>query len=225
MKAIVTLLAACGLLLAMTHWPAQPEAGKLRYLALGDSYTEGTRVDPAQSFPEQLAEALHQDGHKLAPPEIVARNGWTTDELLAGIEKANPKGPYHLVTLLIGVNNQFRGYALDQYKEEFRKLLNMAIAFAGGEERRVVVLSIPDYGCTPYGRTADAAQIAVAIDAFNAANQAITEGRGVAYVNITEISREKNHTDWVAKDGLHPSEAQYAAWVEALLPVVRRICN
>src|SRR3954453_11153972 len=141
-----------------------------RYLALGDSYTIGESVAVADRYPVQLAREL-----KLGEPEIIAKTGWTTDELSAAIDKAmdkaDPHGPYDLVTLLIGVNNQYRGRSADEYRTQFAGLLQRAIGFAGGNAQHVIVVSIPDWGVTPFAEGRDRAKIAREIDQFNAINR------------------------------------------------------
>lgn len=193
------------------------------YLALGDSYTIGEAVKQAESFPYQLQSQLKDKNIRVANPKIIAVTGWTTDELLAGIKKENLSGTYDLVTLLIGVNNQYRGYPLSTYRKEFAELLQKAIAFAGGDVRKVFVISIPDWGATPFGKNSgrDTQAIAAEIDSFNAANQEITVAAGVNYTNITPASRNAT-TDvaLVASDGLHPSGKMYTNWVNALVPKI-----
>ncbi|HEX8169378.1 MAG TPA: SGNH/GDSL hydrolase family protein [Thermoanaerobaculia bacterium] len=186
-----------------------------RYLALGDSYTIGESVDASERFPVQLAGALH-----IGEPEIIAKTGWTTDELNAAIDAANPKGPYDLVTLLIGVNNQYRGRDADQYRTEFRALLQRAIGFAGGNAQHVVVVSIPDWGVTPFAEGRDRAKIGREIDQFNAINREEAARAGARYADITAISRG-NDPALVAKDGLHPSGKQYADWVRVIATTIR----
>jgi lysophospholipase L1-like esterase len=191
-------------------------------LALGDSYTIGTNVSAGERWPAQLAAALREQGISTAEPLIIARNGWTTDELETGIQAARPQSSYDLVTLLIGVNNQYRGYSLDMYRQEFAALLVQAIHFAGGRPDRVVVLSIPDWGVTPFAVVRDRDQITKEIDAFNAANRAEVEKTGANYVDITPITRRmtEDSPHLLAADGLHPSGEMYALWVEQVLPVV-----
>lgn len=193
------------------------------YLALGDSYTIGEAVKQAESFPYQLQSQLKDKNIRVANPKIIAVTGWTTDELLAGIKEENLSGTYDLVTLLIGVNNQYRGYPLSTYRKEFAELLQKAIAFAGGDVRKVFVISIPDWGATPFGKNSgrDTQAIAAEIDSFNAANQEITVAAGVNYTNITPASRNAT-TDvaLVASDGLHPSGKMYTNWVNALVPKI-----
>lgn len=193
-----------------------------RYLALGDSYTIGESVSPAECFPAQLTDALRAQGMPMGAPEIVAQTGWTTDELDRAIDAAQPQGTYELVTLLIGVNNQYRGRALDEYRTEFRGLLRRAIGFAGEHPARVIVLAIPDWGVTPFGR--DRQDVAAEIDAFNAANREIATSLGARYVDITPISREaRDDPGLVAADGLHPSGKMYERWMEQTMPLAREI--
>jgi len=191
-------------------------SGSVRYLALGDSYTIGEGVEPAERWPVQLAGMLRARGVDAGDPTIVARTGWTTDELAAGIDAARPRGPYALVSLLIGVNNQYRGLSIDAYRAGFRGLLERAIAFAGGEAGHVVVVSIPDWGVTPFAQGRDRAQVAREIDAFNAVNQGVARELGARWVDVTPTSRRM--PDAVVGDGLHPSGAQYRAWAELALP-------
>lgn len=193
-----------------------------RFLALGDSYTIGEAVAPQERWPERLAERLREEGFDLAPPEIVAVTGWTTDELSAGIDAAAPQGPYDLVSLLIGVNDQYRRRDLDTYRDEFVRLLRRAIGFAGDDAGRALVVSIPDWGATPFASDDDrsAAQIASEIDAYNAVARAEAEAAGAHFVDVTPLSRADDPA-YVAADGLHPSGTQYAAWTDRLLPAAR----
>jgi lysophospholipase L1-like esterase len=191
-----------------------------RYLALGDSYTIGESVRESGRFPNQLAARLREDGAiALASPLIVAMTGWTTDELAAGIAAAQPDGYFELVTLLIGVNNQYRGRALEEYREQFRALLERAVEFAHGISGRVFVVSIPDWGVTPFAAGRDRARIAAEIDAFNQVNGAEANRAGARYVDITPVSRQAAAEPWlIASDGLHPSAEMYRRWVDLLLP-------
>ncbi|HKP75159.1 MAG TPA: SGNH/GDSL hydrolase family protein [Longimicrobiaceae bacterium] len=190
----------------------------IRYLALGDSYTIGEGVAPEERWPAQLAAALRSRGAGVADPEIIARTGWTTDELDAAIDQAAPHGPYGLVTLLIGVNDQYRGGSAEAYRPRFEGLLRRAIGFAGGDASRVVVLSIPDWGVTPFAEGRDRARIAREIDAFNAAARAVTAQLGARWVDVTPASREAGASaGMLVGDGLHPSGRQYARWAELAL--------
>ncbi|HEX8253805.1 MAG TPA: SGNH/GDSL hydrolase family protein [Thermoanaerobaculia bacterium] len=187
----------------------------VRYLALGDSYTIGESVAPADRFPNQLARELN-----LGEPQIIAKTGWTTDELNAAINAANVTGTYELVTLLIGVNNQYRGRDAEQYRGEFAALLQRAIGFAGGDASNVVVVSIPDWGVTPFAEGRNRTEIAGAIDRYNAINREEAARAGARYVDITAISRG-NDPALVAPDGLHPSGRQYTEWVRLIAPEAR----
>jgi len=202
----------------MTFDVGEEEPVTVEYLALGDSYTIGESVEVAERWPMQLAERLRSAGYEVDEPLIVAQTGWTTDELDEGINLAGVRPAYNLVSLLIGVNNQYRGQSIDAYRTTFRALLQRAIGFAQDDTSRVFVVSIPDYGNTPFGAN-DAERIGRELDAFNTVNLEEAQQAGVAYVNITPISRQPR-ADWVAADELHPSGAQYAAWADAIEPVV-----
>ena len=193
-----------------------------RFLALGDSYTVGEGVGETERWPEQLAALLTAEGIEMAPPVEVATTGWTTGELAAGIQRAHPRGPYALVSLLIGVNNQYRGLTLDQYREQFRGLLGQAIGFAGGTASRVIVLSIPDWGATAFAEGRNRAQIGREIEAFNAVNREESGNAGSRYVDITAISGETaSDRSLTAGDGLHPSGELYRRWAQLILPEAR----
>jgi lysophospholipase L1-like esterase len=198
---------------------AAAAGGGARFLALGDSYTIGESVGADERWPERLAALLRERGVHVGTPQIVARTGWTTDELSGGIDAADPRGPYALVTLLIGVNNQYRGRGVDEYREQFRVLLHRAIGFAGGDARRVVVVSIPDWGVTPFAEGRDRARIGREIDAFNAVNRDEATRAGAGYVDVTpESRRDATDPSYVAADGLHPSGKMYAEWARLALP-------
>ena len=193
----------------------------VRYLALGDSYTIGEGVEDASRWPAQLAARLRDAGITIDEPRIIATTGWTTDELAAAMEAAEPLGDWDFVSLLIGVNNQYRGRSVDEYVGEFHRLLRRAITLAGGRAQRVLVLSIPDWGVTPFAHASgrDRRAIADDLDAYNAAARELCLAEGVAFVDITAISRTGEAAGMLAEDGLHPSAAQYARWAEAALPV------
>lgn len=190
-----------------------------RILALGDSYTIGEAVSAPERWPNQMAALLRKDGIDVADPEIVAKTGWTTDELAGAIDAAQPKGPYAFVTLLIGVNNQFRGREAEEYRREFAALLQRAIQFAGGEASRVLVLSIPDWGVTPFAADRDAAKIGREIDLFNRINREEAGRAGARYADVTPVSRvAATDRTLLAGDGLHPSAAMYRQWAALALP-------
>ncbi|PPT79669.1 SGNH/GDSL hydrolase family protein [Xanthomonas theicola] len=198
---------------------------KRRYLALGDSYTIGEGVPASGRWPLQLAQALRAEGMALDDPQIVAATGWTTDELDAGIDAAAPRPPFDLVSLLIGVNDQYRGRALGEYRARFSALLARAVGFAGGRGGRVLVLSIPDWGVTPFARAQgrDPVRTGSEIDAFNAVAAKACAALGVAFVDITPCSRAHGHdAGMLAGDALHPSSAMYAGWSALALPAARR---
>jgi lysophospholipase L1-like esterase len=187
-----------------------------RFLALGDSYTIGEGVAPAENWPAQLAARLG-----IAAPEIVARTGWTTDELAAAMAAHTFQPRYDLVTLLIGVNNQYRGRNVADYRAQFSQLLERAVSLAGGDPRHVVVVSIPDWGVTRFAEASgrDRAQIAREIDAYNAANAQIATMRHVHYADVTALSRAGgDHADMLVGDGLHPSAAMYTRWLGTIAP-------
>ncbi|HEX6036917.1 SGNH/GDSL hydrolase family protein [Longimicrobium sp.] len=191
----------------------------MRFLALGDSYTIGEGVDEADRWPVRLAGLLRERGIAIDEPEIIARTGWTTDELSAAIDEANPRGPYALVTLLIGVNNQYRGRDAEEYRAQFTDLLRRAVGFAGGDARRVIVLSIPDWGVTPFAEGRDRARIAAEIDVYNAINRDEAARAGARYVDVTAQTRSAGADPaFVVGDGLHPSALSYAEWARLALP-------
>lgn len=188
----------------------------MTYLALGDSYTIGEGLPATDNFPHQLAALLRRHYPDLTDPVVIATTGWTTSELEAAIQERKLQQTFSLVTLLIGVNNQYRGQTLDTYTLEFEALLGQAIAFAGNDAARVLVLSIPDWGRTPYAEGRDRAKIAREIDAFNAVNRKLSEARNVAWLDITGISRAYCNPDQdLVADGLHYSAAHYRRWAEA----------
>jgi len=202
------------------------QVNKKKYLALGDSYTIGESVDISKRFPIQLTESLKSEGVELDDPEIIAKTGWTTDELMAGINQVDLGSDYDLVTLLIGVNNQYRGRDIENYTSEFTQLLEQSIEFAGGNKERVIVVSIPDYGVTPFGQEKGRQRIAKEIDAFNSANKAICKRFGVKWIDVTQISRTAfKNKKLVAEDGLHPSGKMYALWVREILLAALKILN
>ncbi len=199
-----------------------PSNQTYRYLALGDSYTIGESVTEEERWPNQLAALVNSS--KEIDVTIIARTGWTTSELWQGIQAANPQGTYDMVSLLIGVNNQYRGYDMDEYRDEFKFLLEKAIEYAGGKPEHVIVLSIPDWGVTPFATGRDRGQISSEINTFNQINLEESQKAGIHYVDITPVSREAVYnSSLIAGDGLHPSGKMYAEWAKQVLPIAVEI--
>jgi len=201
-------------------------AAPRRFLALGDSYTIGQSVSKSERWPEQLVVRLAHEGVRFEAeaPAVVARTGWTTDELSRAMDAQSVAGVYDMVSLLIGVNNQYRGRPLLEFRRGFRELLRRAVEHAGGDPARVLVLSIPDWGATPFAQSADRARVAAEIDAFNAVVREESRRLGARFVDVTAISRRGLEApSLIAPDGLHPSGKMYAAFVEAMMPQVREI--
>jgi lysophospholipase L1-like esterase len=202
----------------------EQEQKKLRYLALGDSYTIGESVEPSMRYPVQIADSLEKRGYTVEDPRIIAVTGWTTSDLKAGIAAASPQGPYDLVSLLIGVNNQYRGMDISIYRKEFSELIDQSILFAGNDTARVIVFSIPDWGVTPFASGRDREKIAREIDQYNAVNKEITLSRGIVWTDVTGISRlAETDITLIAGDGLHPSGKMYTEWVWLALPEILKM--
>jgi lysophospholipase L1-like esterase len=211
-------------LVAMAMTLGSNSAIAASYLALGDSYTIGEGVAAEERWPNQLVALLRKDEIAIGDPEIVARTGWTTDELSTAMDAHTFHAPYALVTLLIGVNNQYRGRDLDNYRAEFKALLERAIKLAGGDAKRVIVVSIPDWGVTRFGKSSgrDIGEIARQLDAYNAANAQIATMLHCGYVDVTAISRDGgDQADMLVGDGLHPSAVMYGRWAKAVLPAAK----
>lgn len=200
--------------------------GPARFLALGDSYTIGESVASDQRWPVQLVRKLRAEDIEIRSPRIIAKTGWTTDELADAVQAAEFEHRFDLVSLMIGVNNQYRGRGVDNFRDELDQLIERAIRLAGGASDRVIVISIPDWGVTPYARKDErsASKIAEEIDAFNDVTRELAKRHGTRHVNVTDISREvEDDILLVANDGLHPSPQQYRRWTKRILPVVREI--
>ena len=209
------------------------------YLALGDSYTIGEGVLPENNFPSQTVQLLNQTAvgvtstplstnrrQGFTAPKIIAKTGWTTDELDTAIDAANISTHFDIVSLLIGVNNQYRGRSVNEYKVQFDHLLQRAIGFAAGKTNHVFVLSIPDWGVTPFADGRDRAEIAVAIDAYNAAAKNICEQHKIVFIDITTAQRiDGNKKDYLVADGLHPSGKEYLKWAEKLSSAIRKVLH
>ena len=193
----------------------------LSYLALGDSYTIGEQVPLAESFPYQTLQLLRSGGLEFTAPEIIAKTGWTTGELSAAIGDIKFLPLYNLVTLLIGVNNQYRGRSADEFAGEFEALLKIAIDFAGGKNKNVFVLSIPDWGVTAFAEGRDLEKIAFEIDAYNRLCKNVADKYQCIFIDITASQRaDSGNAEMLAPDGLHPSGKEYAKWAKRLADAV-----
>ena len=207
---------------------SQAQQKSLTYLALGDSYTIGEGVELSDRYPVQLVQEWNKTAkNQFASPLIIAKTGWTVDELEAGIQ-ATPTAAegYDLVTLLIGVNNQYRGRTVESYAQNFEKMLLRAIAFARGNKAHVIVLSIPDWGVTPFAisKGVNPTQVANQIDAYNETKKAICAKNGVKYIDITAEYRIAGALpEGVVADELHPSSLIYKSWMEKLLLEVQKM--
>ena len=229
---LILFMGSMGFLLSFACGQGRTSLQKINYsdislktwLALGDSYTIGESVDAAESYPYQLTEKLKSLGIKMNKPQIRAVTGWTTGDLIASLRQTPPQlKKYDLVSLLIGVNNQYQGRTLNEYSIEFHLLLHEAIGYAG-DKKNVIVISIPDYSVTPFAEGTETAAVAKEIDFFNATQKKICTEEGVKFIDITPISRKgKKDGDLQAADGLHPSGKQYAEWVDLLAPMAKEI--
>ena len=194
----------------------------MNYLALGDSYTIGEGVPFEENFPSQTVSLLKRKEIVVKYFQVIAKTGWTTDELASAIEKASIHPPYDIVSLLIGVNNQYRGRSLENYQQEFESLLKKSIEFAGKDVSNVYVLSIPDWGVTPFAEGRDRSKIAQEIDAFNGINKKISAQYKVNYINITPSTREAaSDPTLLTGDKLHPSGKEYGKWARMVSEVIR----
>ena len=203
---------------------AELETKPLRFLALGDSYTIGQSVTVSERWPIQLVRRMRDAGVVVSDPEIIAQTGWTTGDLSSAIDQVNPEGTYDIVSLLIGVNNQFRGLDVDQYQTEFLDLHQRAVTLADGDPSHVIVISIPDWGVTPFAQGRNRRLIAEEIDLFNSVNLTEATRIGAPYVSVTGISRKAlTESNLIADDGLHPSGEMYSQWVDIVLPVAFEI--
>jgi len=189
----------------------------IRYLALGDSYTIGECVSEDARWPNQLAKIFIEKGKPMCQPVIIATTGWRTDNLANVVNIAQLKEEYDLVSLLIGVNNQYQGKTIEQYQIDFEELLNISVRLAKGKKENVFVVSIPDYGFTPFGMD-NREKISIEIDEFNAVAKSICGQHQIKFIDITAISREGlNDVSLIASDGLHPSGKMYLLWVDKIV--------
>jgi lysophospholipase L1-like esterase len=199
-------------------------SGDKRYLALGDSYTIGQGVATDQRFPAQTVALLRQSNIKISDPQYIATTGWTTQNLSTAINQQNPQGPYDVVTLLIGVNDQYQRMDTGGYRTRFTQLLKKSIELAGNRPSRVFVLSIPDYSVTPFVHAADKPRVRREIDFFNMINKEVTLQNNIRYLDITPSTREaENDPSLIASDGLHPSGKEYKRWAERLAPMMKDV--
>jgi lysophospholipase L1-like esterase len=190
-------------------------------LCLGDSYTVGEGVELVKSFPYQMVQMLRKKGYNFNAPEIIAKTGWTTDELDTAIKGYTCLQKYDFVTLLIGVNNQYRGRDIIEYKDQMEGLIKKAISLANGKAERVYILSIPDYSVTPHSKNMDRGKIAKDIEVFNSVSKALSIQYKTRYLDITESSKNAaQNPALVTEDGLHPSALEYAKWAEKLAELI-----
>jgi lysophospholipase L1-like esterase len=199
----------------------QTQNQSFSYLALGDSYTIGQSVCETCRFPEQLKKSLSNlNPNNTYPLRLIAQTGWTTTNLISAIDLQNPTSDYDLVTLLIGVNNQYQNRSFSLYEKEFPKLVTKAVALAKGDKTNVIVVSIPDYAYTPYGQGSGIqSKISMEIDEYNAFAKKYCDNNAIEFINITDITRQGlTNSNLVAQDGLHPSELAYSLFVERILP-------
>jgi lysophospholipase L1-like esterase len=191
------------------------------YLALGDSYTIGEAIPVHHSFPAQVVQQLRKNKAHISAPEIIARTGWTTDELLSAINEHKFLEHYDFVTLLIGVNNQYRGRRIEEYKLELESLLNFALERANKKEDHVLVLSIPDYSVTPFAQKLEPERISKEIDLYNSVKRALAAQYKIRYIDITTDSKAAySDESLLAPDGLHPSEKVYRIWAEKVVEII-----
>jgi lysophospholipase L1-like esterase len=220
-KVALFIYLCASILLPLTAQDMNPTSHS--YLALGDSYTIGESVPEEENFPHQAVQQLNKTGYAFGKPTIVAKTGWTTDELQQAIAAATLDSTYDMVSLLIGVNNQYRGRSSTEYASQFEQLLQQAIGFAGQRPQHVFVLSIPDWGATPFAEGRDREQIKTDIDQFNTINKTITEKYGVHYIDITAGTREAaTDNTLVTNDHLHPSGKEYSRWADKLAEEVKQ---
>lgn len=220
---LLPLLSCSQSKMPMTDMHPEPPGNQmsLKYLALGDSYTIGEGVAESERWPVQLRDQLNREGIQVINPKIIARTGWTTDELENAIEAEVLTDTFDLVSLLIGVNNQYRGRTPEQFRPDLVRLIDKALYFAANDTSRVFMVSIPDWGVTPFANGRDQQKIASEIDAFNAVIREEALGRNILFVDITPISREAaSDLSLLAPDNLHPSASMYRRWVDEILPLL-----
>ena len=212
------LIMAVSIVLACQSDSENMQDNSLSFLALGDSYTIGHNVEEDERWPVQLASHLNDRGVEMGAPKIIATTGWRTDQLKAAIEADTElKDQYDLVSLLIGVNNQYQRRTVASFLPEFKELMQTAIQLAGSKDR-VIVLSIPDYGVTPFGQSRGEEKVARELDEYNRASKEVCDREGIRYFDITPISRvAKTDPELIASDNLHPSGKMYSQWVDLII--------
>ena len=224
-KTVILIFALTSISCGFSKKSNSSEKTTYKYLALGDSYTIGESVCNDCNYPKQLTDSLNQISKEKTSVKIIAKTGWTTTDLLSAIARENPSKDYDLVTLLIGVNNQYQNKPFSLYEKEFPELLNMAIGFAKGKSDNVIVFSIPDYAFTPLGRQSGKSEkITSELIRYNAFAEKIASEKGVHFENITPITQQGlGNPILVASDGLHPSEVAYKKFVEQIFVKVSEI--
>ena len=204
--------------------PIAQEIGLVRYLAIGDSYTLGEGLETAQSWPYQLKRKLLEYGVEEVELTVVAATGYTTRELTQLLNTTTFDKPYDIISIQIGVNNQYRGESLEQFGEELDNMFEKIASNYYLKDAKQFVVSIPDWGATPFGSSYDRVQIAIEINQYNGLKRNTSEARAAPFINITDISRTNpDASELVASDGLHPSELMYSYWVERIFPVVKQL--
>ncbi|HZK64555.1 MAG TPA: SGNH/GDSL hydrolase family protein [Puia sp.] len=213
-----------GLISGQDSIPSADTSKTHTYLALGDSYTIGASVAVNDRYPVQTVSLLRTAGYSFQDPEIIATSGWTTTNLLEAIQGKTAAVPYDVVTLLIGVNNQYQGGTADNYRDELTRLLKQCIQLSGNKASHVIVISIPDYSVTPFAKGLNRTYISSQIDAFNKINHDVSDSYQTLYLNVTDESREAlSDPSLIASDGLHFSGKEYGIWASALKPMMEKV--
>jgi len=224
---LLAILQSCNITNVDTQMEVDQDSIELNYLALGDSYTIGESVGEMERFPYQLINSDFNKPHTIGKYKIIARTGWTTRNLLDAMDDEDLKpGYYDFITLLIGVNNQYQGKPISQYELEYTELINRALALLKGDATKLIVVSIPDYGVTPFAANRNPEKIAKEIDQYNNIKEEITKNKGARYVYITDLTRlATDDLTLLANDQLHPSGKSYGQWVERIIPVANEIID
>ena len=199
-----------------------PDVSAVRYLAIGDSYTVGEGLEEEQSWPYQLKQKLLENGVEEVAITFIGGTGLTTIEVTRLIDVASFEEPFDIISIQIGVNNQYRGQGVEHFSSELNAMLEEIESNVYLKYAKRFAVSIPDWGATPYGKSFNRTQVALEINEYNALKKNTCQKRSIPFINITELSRANpDNTAWVVLDGLHPSESMYAAWVEMIFPVVK----